>query len=141
MSSVSTGGYKQYFVPGWSISRNIIFSHIHYFLGPDSSVRPYSYQGREGYLVITRGPPLTEVRLSSPRTRDTRPQTYSNSSRNAESDRRPTKSITAVRTASGGADDRESGSARRVHLHQSTSPSPAASQIPTERLSTSPMKD
>lgn len=63
MPSMSSSDYKQYFLPGWSISRNIIFSHIHYFLGPYASVRPYSYQGREGYLVITPGPPLTESQI------------------------------------------------------------------------------
>ena len=55
--------YKQYFVPGYLISRNIICSHIQFFLGPYASVRPYSYQGREGYLVTTPGQPLTEVRI------------------------------------------------------------------------------
>ncbi|KAL8833392.1 MAG: hypothetical protein Q9170_004302 [Blastenia crenularia] len=63
MSSMPSCVYKQYFLPGWGISRNIIFSHIHYFLGPDASVRPYSYQGREGYLVLTPGPPLTESQI------------------------------------------------------------------------------
>ncbi|KAI4289348.1 MAG: hypothetical protein L6R35_001394, partial [Caloplaca aegaea] len=37
MSSVPTSDYRQYFLPGWGISRHIIFSHIHYFLGPDST--------------------------------------------------------------------------------------------------------
>ena len=64
MPSIAGNELEQYFLPGWGISRNILFSHIHFFLGPHASVRPYSYQGREGYLVITPGPPLTEVRTS-----------------------------------------------------------------------------
>ena len=62
MPSTTGNELKQYFLPGWGISRNILFSHIHFFLGPYASVRPFSYQGREGYLVMTPGPPLTEVR-------------------------------------------------------------------------------
>ena len=52
---------KSYFVPGFGISRHIIFSHIQIYLGPDASVRPYSYRGREGYLVTAPGQPLTRV--------------------------------------------------------------------------------
>ncbi|CAO1602983.1 hypothetical protein XANCAGTX0491_006577 [Xanthoria calcicola] len=63
MPSITGNELKQYFLPGWGISRNILFSHIHFFLGPHASVRPYSYQGREGYLVITPGPPLTEKQI------------------------------------------------------------------------------
>ena len=63
MASVHNGDYKRYFVPGFGISRHIIFSHIHFYLGPYASVRPYSYQGREGYLVIAPGLPLTKVSL------------------------------------------------------------------------------
>ncbi|MCJ1475106.1 hypothetical protein MMC13_003766 [Lambiella insularis] len=55
--------YKQYFVPGWAISRHIIFSHIQFYLGPYASVRPYSYRGREGYLVTAPGQPLTRSQI------------------------------------------------------------------------------
>lgn len=55
--------YRPYFVPGFGISRHIIFSHINFFLGPYASVRPYSYHGREGYLVTAPGPQLTKVFL------------------------------------------------------------------------------
>ena len=79
MSSSSGHQYNQYFVPGFGISRHIIFGHIQYYLGPSASVRPYSYQvrrstrlalgaalltftqGREGYLVTAPGQPLTKV--------------------------------------------------------------------------------
>ncbi|KAL8910801.1 MAG: hypothetical protein Q9171_003937 [Xanthocarpia ochracea] len=63
MPSFASDEYKQYFLPGWGISRNILFGHIHFFLGPLATVRPYSYHGREGYLVITPGPPLTEKQI------------------------------------------------------------------------------
>jgi hypothetical protein len=73
---------QQYWLPGYGLSRHIVLGHIHYFLGPTASVRPYSYQvrqvdtsaplrlactnhislvikGREGYLI--NGVPLTRV--------------------------------------------------------------------------------
>ena len=61
--SGSLSSSNEYFVPGWLISRHVIFSHIQYFLGPYASVRAYSYRGREGYLVRTPGQPLTSVRI------------------------------------------------------------------------------
>ncbi|KAJ5584468.1 uncharacterized protein N7459_004268 [Penicillium hispanicum] len=75
---------QQYWLPGYGLSRHIVLGHIHYFLGPSASVRPYSYQvyraiqptlhhdflafskGREGYLIV--GVPLTRV-CSLPRKR------------------------------------------------------------------------
>ena len=42
-----------YFVPGYGISRHIMFSHVHFYLGPDAMVRPYQYRGREGFLVTS----------------------------------------------------------------------------------------
>ena len=59
--NMSSYDSHQYFVPGYSISRHIIFSHINYYLGPYASVRPFSYRGREGYLVTAPGQPLTRV--------------------------------------------------------------------------------
>ncbi len=52
---------NEYFVPGYGISRQVIVEHIQLFLGPGSSARPYSYLGREGFLILTSGQPLTKV--------------------------------------------------------------------------------
>ncbi|RAL15438.1 uncharacterized protein BO97DRAFT_411565 [Aspergillus homomorphus CBS 101889] len=56
---------QQYWLPGYGLSRYIVLSHIQYFLGPSATARPYSYQGRDGYLVtgvpLTRLPPDTET--------------------------------------------------------------------------------
>jgi hypothetical protein len=35
---------QQYWLPGFGLSRHIVLGHIQYFLGPDASVRPYTYQ-------------------------------------------------------------------------------------------------
>ncbi|MCJ1362158.1 hypothetical protein MMC16_001260 [Acarospora aff. strigata] len=37
---------QEYFVPGFGISRQVMFSHIQFYLGPYASVRPYSYQNQ-----------------------------------------------------------------------------------------------
>ncbi|EEP82588.1 predicted protein [Uncinocarpus reesii 1704] len=52
---------QEYWLPGYGLSRHIVLSKMQYFLGPTASVRPYSYQGREGYLVT--GAPLTRGQI------------------------------------------------------------------------------
>ncbi|KAI9881445.1 MAG: hypothetical protein M1830_000007 [Pleopsidium flavum] len=37
---------QEYFVPGFGISRQVMFSHLQFYLGPYASVRPYSYQNQ-----------------------------------------------------------------------------------------------
>jgi hypothetical protein len=71
-SSSSQYEFQDYFVPGYEISRHVIFQHIQYYLGPQASVRPYSFHGREGFLVTAPGKPLTRA---SPSRFPTRPAT------------------------------------------------------------------
>jgi len=52
---------QQYWLPGFGLSRHIVLGHIQFFLGPSASVRPYTYQGREGYLIV--GVPLTHEQI------------------------------------------------------------------------------
>jgi len=54
---------NSYFVPGFGISRTVIQNEIRYHCGPDAIVRPYTFQGRDGFLVTTVGPPLTKAQL------------------------------------------------------------------------------
>ncbi|KAL4810265.1 hypothetical protein BDV18DRAFT_130631 [Aspergillus unguis] len=53
---------QQYWLPGYGLSRQIVLGQIQYFLGPSATVRPYSYQGREGYLIV--GVPLTREQIN-----------------------------------------------------------------------------
>jgi len=56
---------QEYFVPGFGISRQVMFSHIQFYLGPYASVRPYSYQVRTTDLLCL---PLQTLTLTtSPR--------------------------------------------------------------------------
>jgi len=61
---------RQYFVPGWGISRQIIFTHVR-FSRRLSAVRPYTYRGREGYLVTSPSSvePLTALEIAELRNR------------------------------------------------------------------------
>jgi hypothetical protein len=62
--SLSTAQVQEYWLPGYQLSRHIVLGHIQYFLGPSATVRPYTYQGREGYLIV--GMRLTRVRRKPP---------------------------------------------------------------------------
>lgn len=50
-----------WFIPGYAISRQIIVSQIRFYLGQYATVRPFTYRGREGYLVTAPGQGLTMV--------------------------------------------------------------------------------
>ncbi|KAK2754019.1 hypothetical protein FQN54_007188 [Arachnomyces sp. PD_36] len=52
---------QEYWLPGYRLSRHIVLGNIQYLLGPTASARPYSYQGRDGYLIV--GPPLTREQI------------------------------------------------------------------------------
>ncbi|PYI13722.1 hypothetical protein BO99DRAFT_371735, partial [Aspergillus violaceofuscus CBS 115571] len=52
---------QQYWLPGYGLSRAIVLGQIQYFLGPAATARPYSYQGRDGYLIT--GVPLTRDQI------------------------------------------------------------------------------
>ncbi|OSS43962.1 hypothetical protein B5807_11325 [Epicoccum nigrum] len=54
---------NSYFIPGFGISRAVIQSEIKYFCGPNAIVRPYTFQGRDGFLISTIGPPLTKAQI------------------------------------------------------------------------------
>ena len=63
MPSMSRDGttFISYFVPGYMISRQVMLNNVNYFLGPQATVRPFTYQQREGYLINNPGGPLTKV--------------------------------------------------------------------------------
>ncbi|EHY58596.1 hypothetical protein ABEF95_003951 [Exophiala dermatitidis] len=52
---------QEYWLPGYGLSRHIVLRQLQYFLGPSATVRPYSYHGREGYLI--NGTPLTKEQI------------------------------------------------------------------------------
>ena len=50
-----------YFVPGYGISRYIMMHHVRYYVGSNYTIRAFSFQQREGFLLTHDGPPLTKV--------------------------------------------------------------------------------
>ncbi|EXJ94718.1 hypothetical protein A1O1_03115 [Capronia coronata CBS 617.96] len=56
-----TGSVQEYWLPGYGLSRHIVLRQLQFFLGPSATVRPYSYHGREGYLI--NGTPLTKEQI------------------------------------------------------------------------------
>ncbi|KAK7529299.1 uncharacterized protein J3D65DRAFT_643031 [Phyllosticta citribraziliensis] len=62
-TTTSTAALNNYFVPGYGISRAVIQSEIRYHCGPDAIVRPFTHQGRDGFLVTTSGPSLTKAQI------------------------------------------------------------------------------
>ena len=57
----SAGNCVSYFLPGYRLSRAVVFKQIPYYLGPYASIKPFSYQQREGYLISNPGAVLTKV--------------------------------------------------------------------------------
>ncbi|KAL9126601.1 MAG: hypothetical protein Q9217_004375 [Psora testacea] len=55
--------YTSYFVPGYGISRQVIFNHYQYLLGPSATIKPFSFQKREGYMITNAGSPLTKNQI------------------------------------------------------------------------------
>jgi hypothetical protein len=48
ISTMSTAREQQYWLPGFGLSRHIVLGHIQYFLGPNASARPFTYQVMNG---------------------------------------------------------------------------------------------
>ncbi|KAK8201628.1 hypothetical protein IWZ01DRAFT_443130 [Phyllosticta capitalensis] len=62
-TTTTSTALNNYFVPGYGISRAVIQSEIRYHCGPDAIVRPFTHQGRDGFLVTTSGPSLTKAQI------------------------------------------------------------------------------
>ncbi|KIY03164.1 uncharacterized protein Z520_01631 [Fonsecaea multimorphosa CBS 102226] len=56
-----TSPSRDYWISGYGLSRHIVLRQLQYFLGPSATVRPYSYRGREGFLI--NGPELTKEQI------------------------------------------------------------------------------
>ena len=50
---------SEYWLPGYGLSRHIVFGQLQYFLGPSATVRAYAYQVK--YLSYEMGARLTPL--------------------------------------------------------------------------------
>ncbi|KAI9048763.1 hypothetical protein LZ554_007594 [Drepanopeziza brunnea f. sp. 'monogermtubi'] len=60
MSSIEK---NRYWIPNLDISKKVITQELQYFLGPDATVRPYTYEGEDGFLITTPGECLTDAQI------------------------------------------------------------------------------
>lgn len=54
---------NQYWIPNLDINKKVITQEIQFYLGPDSTVRPYTYEGEDGFLITTPGECLTDEQI------------------------------------------------------------------------------
>ncbi|KAG9238144.1 hypothetical protein BJ875DRAFT_368636 [Amylocarpus encephaloides] len=59
-----SSGYKnRYWIPNFEINKKVIMQEIQYYLGPESTVRPYTREGEDGFLITTPGECLTDEQI------------------------------------------------------------------------------
>lgn len=64
------------------INRKVITQELQYYLGPDATVRPYTREGEDGFLITTAGSCLTDVSKNpSVRPRECAVDVYSGANR------------------------------------------------------------
>ncbi|KAH8782519.1 uncharacterized protein K444DRAFT_593457 [Hyaloscypha bicolor E] len=53
-----------YWIPNWDINKKVITQEIQYYLGPEATVRPYTRDGEDGFLITTPGQCLTDEQIN-----------------------------------------------------------------------------
>ncbi|RNJ54604.1 hypothetical protein D7B24_009619 [Verticillium nonalfalfae] len=54
---------NRYWIPRLDIHKSIIVQQLPYFLGPEATVRAYTNEGEDGFLITTPGPCLTDEQI------------------------------------------------------------------------------
>ncbi|KIN06692.1 hypothetical protein OIDMADRAFT_191161 [Oidiodendron maius Zn] len=54
---------NRYWIPNFDINKKVITQEIQYYLGPESTVRPYTREGEDGFLITTPGECLTDEQI------------------------------------------------------------------------------
>ncbi|TVY22258.1 hypothetical protein LHYA1_G009039 [Lachnellula hyalina] len=60
---MSSAEKNQYFITNVDINKKVITQEIQYYLGPESTVRPYTRAGEDGFLITTPGECLTDEQI------------------------------------------------------------------------------
>ncbi|KAH9204854.1 hypothetical protein DL95DRAFT_398201 [Leptodontidium sp. 2 PMI_412] len=58
-----SGEKNRYWIPNLDINKKVITREIQYYLGPESTVRPYTREGEDGFLITTPGECLTDEQI------------------------------------------------------------------------------
>lgn len=54
---------NKYWIPHLDIHKKVITQELQYYLGPDATVRPYTREGEDGFLITTPGACLTDEQI------------------------------------------------------------------------------
>ncbi|KAM3081171.1 hypothetical protein ACMFMG_005127 [Clarireedia jacksonii] len=54
---------NRYWITNRDINKRVITTEIQYYLGPESTVRAYTFEGEDGYLISTPGECLTDEQI------------------------------------------------------------------------------
>ncbi|KAJ9141624.1 hypothetical protein NKR19_g7400 [Coniochaeta hoffmannii] len=60
----SSSDMNQYWYSNVDIHRKVITQELQYYLGPQATVRPYTFEGEDGFLVTTPGPALSDEQIN-----------------------------------------------------------------------------
>ncbi|KAK1827877.1 hypothetical protein QBC39DRAFT_266236 [Podospora conica] len=59
----SSSSMNRYWIPHLDIHKKVITQELQYYLGPEATVRPFTREGEDGYLISTPGPCLTDEQI------------------------------------------------------------------------------
>ncbi|KAL2196373.1 hypothetical protein P885DRAFT_78100 [Corynascus similis CBS 632.67] len=60
-SPSSSSSMNKYWIPHLDIHKKVITQELQYYLGPEATVRSFTRDGEDGFLITTPGPCLTDV--------------------------------------------------------------------------------
>ncbi|KAK4149148.1 hypothetical protein C8A00DRAFT_19125 [Chaetomidium leptoderma] len=61
--SSSSSSMNRYWIPHLDIHKKVITQELQYYLGPEATVRSFTRDGEDGFLITTPGPCLTDEQI------------------------------------------------------------------------------
>ncbi|PSR97673.1 hypothetical protein BD289DRAFT_83280 [Coniella lustricola] len=62
--SYSSTPMNKYWIPSLDIHKKVITQELQLYLGPQATVRPFTRDGEDGFLITTPGPCLTDEQIN-----------------------------------------------------------------------------
>ncbi|KAK0616053.1 hypothetical protein B0T17DRAFT_497074 [Bombardia bombarda] len=59
----SSSSMNKFWIPHLDIHKKVITQELQYYLGPQATVRPFTREGEDGFLITTPGPCLTDEQI------------------------------------------------------------------------------
>ncbi|KAK4122421.1 hypothetical protein N657DRAFT_672959 [Parathielavia appendiculata] len=60
---MSSSSMNRYWIPQLDIHKKVITQELQYYLGPEATVRSFTRDGEDGFLITTPGPCLTDEQI------------------------------------------------------------------------------